>query len=158
LEKKISDAAQASENASACQEGKGRLPSCANLAYPYVPMQPENSAAYDAAQALTRGTLFPGLDLSFMNYVATDSAVTGELSELMALDFVVNELGLYLDTHQNDTEALEVYTQYAALAREARRRYVAAFGPLEQTDVELSRGYTWLKNPWPWDFRARNGG
>ena len=140
-----------------CGDGSGRLAPCASLAYPYVPMQQNDPKRYEADTALTKGTLFPGLDLPFMDYVSPDCHVSGELGELMALDFVVDELGLYLDTHQNDTEALELFTQYAALAKEAERRYVAACGPLTQDQVTAARGYTWLKNPWPWDYRERDG-
>ena len=142
--------------AAGCGEGKGPLPSCAALAFPYIPIQPENSEKYDATTALSQGTLFPGLTLPFMNYVNKPGNITGELGELMALDFVINELGLYLDTHPDDKEALELYLQYVDLSKEAAARYTAAFGPITQEQV-TSAGYTWLKNPWPWDYTERNG-
>ena len=44
------------------------------------------------------------------------------LCELMALDFAINELGLYLDTHREDKEALQLYTNYVTLAKEGRQR------------------------------------
>ena len=51
------------------------------------------------------------------------------LSELMALDFAVDELGLYLTTHADDKEALELYWSYIALAQEGRKRYQETYGP-----------------------------
>ena len=48
----------------------GTLPGAsAPLAIAYVPMQTSAAPAYEAAEALSRGTLFPGLDLPFMNIV-----------------------------------------------------------------------------------------
>ena len=48
----------------------GTLPGAsAPLAIAYVPMQTSATPAYEAAEALSRGTLFPGLDLPFMNMV-----------------------------------------------------------------------------------------
>lgn len=137
-----------------CSDGKGSLPSCAALAFPYIPMQPENAEKYDAATALSQGTLFPGLTLPFMNYVNQPANISGELGELMALDFVINELGLYLDTHPDDKDALELYLQYTTLSQEAVDRYTTAFGPLTQEQV-TSSGYSWLKNPWPWDYSEK---
>ncbi|MFR6394585.1 MAG: spore coat protein CotJB [Oscillospiraceae bacterium] len=72
------------------------------------------------------------------------------LSELMALDFAVDELGLYLTTHADDREALELYWSYIAMAQEGRKRYQETYGPILQTDITPD-GYRWLNDPWPWD-------
>ena len=39
-------------------------------------------------------------------------AANTALSELMALDFAIDELGLYLTTHADDEEALQLYWDY----------------------------------------------
>lgn len=75
------------------------------------------------------------------------------LCELMALGFALTELGLYLDTHQNDKEALGLYIKFAAMAKEGRKRYEEIYGPLRQSSV-TEAGYTWLDNPWPWEFEG----
>ena len=55
----------------------GTLPGAsAPLAIAYVPMQTSATPAYEAAEALSRGTLFPGLDLPFMNIVNDTQPVT----------------------------------------------------------------------------------
>ena len=136
----------------ACGEGSGVLPCpCAPLAYPYIPVQGENPPRYQRAEALQTGTLFPGLNLPFHLKENAANVASTPLSELQALDFVVAELGLYLDTHAEDKEAFALYQQYVALAREGRKKYVAQYGPLEQMDTADQPGYNWLKNPWPWD-------
>ena len=113
--------------------------------------QEESTPQYNAREALTRGTLFPGLDLPWKNVVNQIGAPDTPLGELMALGFVLQELGLYLDTHCDDAEALEMFTRYAALYKEGKARYVAECGPLMQDQV-TKEGYTWVKDPWPWEY------
>ena len=96
---------------------EGRLPASAPLANPYVPFQLEDPPKYEARTGLVRGTLFPGLDLPFMNMVNQKELPITPKTELQVLAFAVNELALYLDTHPNDTEALEMYETYQQVLR-----------------------------------------
>jgi len=133
---------------------RGKLPETAALAAAYVPIQPEGSPKYPDAEALANGTLFPGLDLPWMNAVNTPTNLSGTpLGELMALSFVTHELGLYLDTHPEDREALVLYTEYQKLLEAGEKTYVQRCGPLTQGQVNTA-GYSWLDDPWPWDFRT----
>lgn len=133
----------------------GTLPgTTAPLAMSYVPMQTSASPSYEANEALSRGTLFPGLDLPFMNMVNKDMAVT-PLTELMAIDFVTLELGEYLDTHSNDTEAFAMYQTFLALKKEAHERYAQSCGPITKADMLCAESYTWLDNPWPWEYQPK---
>jgi spore coat protein JB len=117
-------------------------------------MQGMGSERYDQNQALAAGTLFPGLNLPFFKAVKSKMNCTNTaLCELMALGFAINELGLYLDTHQNDKEALALYIDYVNLAKDGRKRYEATYGPLQQSDVTAA-GYTWVNDPWPWDLEG----
>lgn len=140
-----------------CGDGMGTLPSCAPLAVPYVPFQQNGSQTYSQQDALANGTLFPGLNLPFqINAVAATPAQTGAL-ELQALSFVLTELGLYLDTHPQDKEAFDLFREYAKLAKEGRCRYEAMYGPLTQQAVANQEQYTWLNDPWPWEYRQEGG-
>ena len=132
----------------------GSLPDPAPLAMAYVPMQTSVQPTNDANEALSRGTLFPGLDLPFMNLVNDDLAST-PMTEMMAIDFVTDELELYLDTHADDEEAFDLFQTMLALQREARERYVRNCGPIQQKDMLGMNHYAWLNDPWPWDFQPR---
>ena len=134
-----------------CGYKDGVLPACAPLALAYVPMQESSQPQYEADKALVRGTLFPGLDLPFMNVVNTGSMSGTPLGELMALDFVAHELSLYLNTHKNDTEAFSAYQSVLRLEAEGRKRFVALYGPVTKGDLAEAKSYTWLNNPWPWE-------
>ena len=131
----------------------GSLPSPAPLAAAYVPMQESAAPSYEAAEALSRGTLFPGLDLPFMNIVNKELPAS-PMTEMMAIDFVADELELYLDTHSDDGEAFAMYQTILALQREARERYARMCGPVTQQDMLGAERYTWLGGPWPWEYRA----
>ena len=146
-----------SRNRPDIRAGLGTLPERAPLAMAYVPMQPSAEPSYDANTALSRGTLFPGLDLPIMDLVNADLPVT-PATEMMAIDFVVDELELYLDTHCDDAEAFAMYQTMLALQREARERYVRQCGPVQQTDMLGAERYTWLDSPWPWDYRPQREG
>ena len=134
--------------------GVGTLPQggCAPLAFPYVPMQKNDPERYSQQDALRAGTLFPGLHLPFRSQMETKfPAVNPALAELMALDFAIDELGLYLATHLEDTEALNLYWSYIKLGREGRETYEKEYGPLMKTDLTPG-SFKWLDDPWPWDM------
>ena len=140
-------------NPNTCGVMEGSLPGkCASMVFPYISMQGLNAERYDQTQGLAAGTQFSGLNLPFFKAVKSKmNCDNTALCELMALGFAITELGLYLDTHRDDKEALALYTDYVNLAKEGRKRYEAAYGPLQQTDVTTA-GYTWLNEPWPWEF------
>ena len=137
-----------------CDFKKGSLPSCAPLAVSVVPKQCQASPKYEPEKALARGTLFPGLDLPLGN-IANGTVPDCPVSELMAIDFAAHDLGLYLDTHPEDTEAFDAYRDLLKLCKEARDKYVRKYGPIKQKDLIHADGYTWLNNPWPWDGCCR---
>lgn len=137
-----------------CGYKQGSLPECAPLALSYVPMQAEALPKYDARQALARGTLFPGLDLPFMNVVNKLNKDKTALGELQALHFVCYELQLYLDTHRDDKDAFKVLQSMLGLTQEAHRRYVELFGPVNENDLMGQESYNWVCDPWPWNYQA----
>ena len=140
-------------NQSACGADQGSLPGgCASLAFPFVPMQEPNPVRFSRMEALQTGTLFPGLDLPFKAAIQAKTQMANTaLVELMALDFAIDELGLYLVTHAEDQEVLQLYWTYLNLAKEGREKYIKMYGPLMQTDPTPDHGSAWLKDPWPWE-------
>ena len=139
-------------NNTECTYKQGSLPGCAPLGLAAMPAQGSSQPAYGNDEALSRGTLFPGLDLPFMNIVNKMPAKTTPLRELMALDFVCNELSLYLDTHKDDTEAFATYQTMLKLYEDGRNTYASTYGPLQRSDLAYSPNFNWLNEPWPWDF------
>lgn len=139
--------------ASSCPDRCGTMPACAPLAVPHVPFQQNAPQKYDQNDALSNGTLFPGLNLPFHLNTEGSSLPSDPLVELQALEFVVLELGIYLDTHPEDEEAFQLYRQYVAMERSARAAYEETNGPLMKDSTVNFGAYRWLSDPWPWHFR-----
>ena len=136
---------------------QGKLPNPAPLANPYVPFQMESPPKYEARKALIRGTLYPGLDLPFMGMVNDKEKPDTPLSQMQTLSFVIQELALYLDTHREDTEALELYRAYQELREKSAKQYAAQCGPLNHM-MKGEGPYRWLDDPWPWEYCANREG
>ncbi|UOO38767.1 spore coat protein CotJB [Oscillospiraceae bacterium CM] len=144
---------------SPCGYKNGELPPCAPLSVGYVPFQSKNPPTYQNDEALTRGTLFPGLDLPFMNIANNTNPYAGTpLGELMALGFAIDELNLYLDTHSNDRDALDMLKTLNKLMKEGMDKYVQLYGPQTIMDITSGDEFTWLNNPWPWEYAERGAG
>ena len=131
--------------------GEGRLPAMAPLANPYVPFQLENPPKYEAAKGLIRGTLFPGLDLPFMDMVNTKEKNVTPTTQLQTLAFAIQELALYLDTHRDDKEALKLYQSYQRIYHDCMMRFTKECGPLNHR-TPTEGPYAWLDDPWPWEY------
>ena len=68
------------------------------------------------------------------------------------------ELALYLDTHREDLEALELYRKYQELYQRCRQIYEKKYGPLSHSSAGNAEGYPWLDDPWPWELGANKEG
>lgn len=141
---------------SRCPERQGTLPACAPLAVPYVPFQQEGSPMYSDREALNQGTLYPALNLPF--HLAVNGAPVPDtpLSQIQALQFVLQELALYLDTHQEDQEAFALFQQYSALLDAARAAYDPENAPLTRAAAAAKPNWQWTNTPWPWEEKGGN--
>ncbi len=71
------------------------------------------------------------------------------LNAIKSYRFAVIELGLYLDTHSNDTRALCLHRQYANELKDLCDKYQKVYGPL--TIEYPCNKWRWLEGPWPWE-------
>ncbi|MGG4457120.1 spore coat protein CotJB [Brevibacillus sp. HB1.2] len=73
------------------------------------------------------------------------------LEQLQAIDFVLVELSLYLDTHPTDQNALQQYNDLTEQRWGLANEYEKSYGPLQNLGRSYS-GYPWQWNddPWPW--------
>ena len=74
--------------------------------------------------------------------------------KICAYDFAIFEFGLYLDTHPWDTKALAKRQSLQAERRQLVAEYERNFGPyiVKSTQVKGNR-WTWVDNPWPWEYQ-----
>jgi spore coat protein JB len=73
------------------------------------------------------------------------------LYDLQAVDFVLVELTLYLDTHPDDLGSIQQYNQFAQKRMHLAKQFELEFGPL----MPFGHSYTkqpwqWVEAPWPW--------
>ena len=136
---------------------EGRMPAMAPLANPYVPFQLENPPKYEPRKALIRGTLFPGLDLPFMGMVNKTEKPVTPMTDMQVLAFIIQELALYLDTHREDQEALEMYQAYQRMYHKCMTEYTAKCGPMNHR-TPTEGPYRWLDDPWPWEYAKNKEG
>ena len=76
------------------------------------------------------------------------------LKEIMALNFAVNDLVLYLDTHPSDKCASQKHSEYAEKVIKLTEEYQKLYGPLTVNFSSEGNTWQWSEEPWPWERRA----
>lgn len=76
------------------------------------------------------------------------------LREITALNFVIEDLSLYLNTHPTDREALVRYNAYVKEAKMLKQEYQKCYGMLEEHNSFSPFPWQWIKEPWPWEYEA----
>lgn len=74
--------------------------------------------------------------------------------KIQIYEFLILDVGLYLDTHPMDQEALDYFHHYKALKEKAVADYTTCYGPLTIDTVESTNKWTWIDQPWPWEMEA----
>ncbi|MBO5488721.1 MAG: spore coat protein CotJB [Eubacterium sp.] len=69
--------------------------------------------------------------------------------------FAMLDAALYLDTHPNDTKAMDYFNKYQHLYREAQKEYENQIGPLNFSGIDTNDGWTWTEEAWPWEGGCR---
>ena len=146
----MADMQMAAQTAGGCSDAQGTLTACAPLANPYVPFQNHDPERYAAGRALMKGTLFPGLDLPYRGAQSVEPRAAHKLCDLQAVNFAITELGLYLDTHSDDEEAVQLFNQYVEQYEMLRQQAEQSGMALTQMEAAAGGSYTWLQDPWPW--------
>lgn len=75
----------------------------------------------------------------------------GLLQMIMEQDFVVIDMQLFLDTHVDDTEAIEKFNAAVKESQRLHDEFAKKYGPLSRRDGSISSDhYSWATNVWPW--------
>ncbi len=73
------------------------------------------------------------------------------LNEIMSYNFAINDLALYLDTHNTDSRAICLHNEYCQKVDKLINEYERLYGPL--TINSISDRWSWADEPWPWERR-----
>lgn len=66
--------------------------------------------------------------------------------------FALTDLNLFLDSHPTNAPALEYFRDVKMQHAELVAQYEMMFGPLTAFDVDTKQGWTWIRDPWPWEL------
>ena len=111
---------------------------------------------FDPYNGFIRGNLFPQLYNQYKVEKPFEVKPMNEQAEMLtyidSLCFACNDLGLYLDIHPDDKDALRLFNQYQQNKKEYINQYESIYGPLTKDSNSLNK-YPWMWNnlPWPWE-------
>lgn len=110
----------------------------------------------DPTKGWIRGNLFKNLYDPYKNYKPAELKPKNEretlLYQVMQYKFALIELNLYLDTHPNDTEMINLYNQYLDIEKKMCDKYESMYGPLTLDSNYLDKNnWVWKNSPWPWE-------
>lgn len=76
------------------------------------------------------------------------------LKQITAVNFVLEDLSLYLNTHPMDREALVKYNSCVAQANALRQTYERCYGMISEHSSQSPYPWQWICEPWPWEYEA----
>ena len=116
----------------------------------------DNTNLADPKEAFLRGNLFNNLYDPYKNYkygmLQPTNKKEEELYNILMYKFVLKELNLYLDTHPNNSNMVNLYNQYLSEEKKLCNEYEKKYGPLTTDSLNLdNNSWNWIKSPWPWE-------
>lgn len=76
------------------------------------------------------------------------------LQKIMELDFYIIDLHLYLNTHPDDNEAIQMHNNAVLQNRSLRAVYSEKYGMLTSGLCVSATPWQWIDGPWPWQRSA----
>ena len=85
----------------------------------------------------------------------TGNALQAEMmKKIYETEFALTDLNLFLDTHPDCQEALNLFTQLAATLKSLKADYESQFGPLYAWSSKKETPFQWVEQgrKWPWEI------
>lgn len=70
--------------------------------------------------------------------------------KIMEEQFIVTDLGLYLDLHSNDNDIFEYFKKHRKMLNYYTEEYENKYGSICLNSN--SENYNWIDSPWPWEM------
>jgi spore coat protein JB len=102
------------------------------------------------------GNLDANSYIPYLDYVPKSPVPQNEQEALMLriqqFGFAAHELKLFLDTHPNDKEAVELFLKYREEEKRLTEEYEKQFRPIGLGSAPLDRlPWLWAATDWPWE-------
>jgi hypothetical protein len=143
------------------------------LAIASVPMQ-QWGKLYSKDEAFNIGTIFQDLNMPFFaaeNVLASKSPIANKtdsngtsmeqanrevlITKINEASFFQDDLTLYLDTHENDVQALRLYQEVSQELAQLRQQFALEFYPLTRLCIPFCKNqeekFCWQEGPMPWE-------
>ncbi len=109
---------------------------------------------YDANEGFIKGNIQKNIYDMYKDYIPVEPKVKNEKEALLLFiqksGFATHDLDLYLDTHPESKDALELRNYYLKQYHDALQRYQEKYGPLT-LGFENMKTFSWVQFPWPWE-------
>lgn len=76
------------------------------------------------------------------------------LMQITQDSFAINDLTLYLDTHPDDEDALELFGSLQEKRSDALQEFAESYYPLTVDSITETGEWTWGSAPAPWEVEA----
>ena len=114
----------------------------------------DKSDKLDLENGFYLGNIYVDLYKGYKNYKPKKLNAYSEQQKMLLriyeLDFILNDLNLYLDLYPNDTKMYELFKKSAMELNMLKAKYDEKYQVLELCK-DVNGKYTWVDNPWPWD-------
>lgn len=118
----------------------------------------DNNRLFNSYDGFIRGNMFADLYSPYTPNEPYNLVPANEreafLNKIREYGFALVDLDLYLDTHPDDRDKINVYNQYLQLQNQAVEEYESKYGPLSLKSNALnSYPWAWEMPPWPWEVK-----
>ena len=76
------------------------------------------------------------------------------LNKISEQEFMMVDLGLFLNSHPECQDALAAYKKHKKTYDELIDMYNCEFGPLTLYQVNNTNYWNWVNTPWPWEMEG----
>lgn len=137
-----------------------------HLAITNIPIQ-QWGGLYTQEEALNIGTIFQDLNMPFFaaeSVLSTTDPIAGAaenterealMSKINQVSFFLDDLTLYLDTHEKDTQALALYHEKSLECAELKKQFAKKFYPLTKLCIPYCENdktsFCLQDGPMPWE-------
>ena len=109
---------------------------------------------FSSSDSLKYGNAFKNLYRPYKNYKVEKLVAKNErgslLLRLQELDFIINDLNLYLILHEDDKHYYDEFKRYIKEYKDLLKLYETKYQVIDLFDDTLGK-YTFSSDPWPWE-------
>lgn len=109
---------------------------------------------YEVYTGFIRGNMFKDLYNSYKISKPYEVKPINKQAEMLtyiyAYSFAAHDLNLYLDTHPNDANMLNLFKTFTKELNNITKSYEKEYGPIYVNSAERTP-WSWNESPWPWE-------